>query len=759
MIGSPIPRREDARLLTGRGQFADDLRHDGQVYAAFVRSPHAHAVIEAIRVDPARAMPRVLGVFTGPDLRDDGVGPIPALLAERSGGTRNRDGSIIREPVWWAIAIDRVRHVGEPVAFVIATTPDAARDAADLVEVDYHVLPAVVDAVDALRPDAPQLFDDRPRNVVIDWSTGHEAAVASAFASAAHVERTELFAQRLSPAYLEPRSALASHDAASGRFTLEVCAQAVHALAASLAYGFGVPVASVRCVSRDVGGAFGGKNYPYPEYVACLWAARRLGRPVKWTSSRTEGFVSDSHARDNRIAGEMAFDASGRILGLRVHVHANEGAYIGGGIPFSISLNMERMISGLYVIPAIDLIVQGTVTNTVPVQVYRGVGRTEAVMIVERLVDGAARALGRDVAAMRRQNMVTRFPYHTPCRAIYDSGDYVACLDRVLAMADWNGFPARREAARARGRLRGIGIGAYIEGTGGPPQEFAAVRVLSQGIVEVPVGSHSQGQGHETTFAQVVADRLGIPYEQVRIVFGDTDRVARGVGTFASRSMVKAGSAALLATDLMLDRARDAAARRLEAARDDIAYQQGRFIVTGTDRMIGLFDLAATDPLEAELMHDNALYAFANGCAICELEVDPETGAVELLRFSVVDDSGRAVNPLVVHGQMHGALVQGVGQALHEHVAYDATGQVLAGSFMDYAIPRADDIPPIVVESRDVPSPTNPLGVKGAGEGGIVAAPPAVMNALIDALAPYGVRDIEAPATPERLWRAMQAHH
>lgn len=409
MIGSPIPRREDARLLTGRGQFADDLRHDGQVYAAFVRSPHAHAVIEAIRVDPARAMPRVLGVFTGPDLRDDGVGPIPALLAERSGGTRNRDGSIIREPVWWAIAIDRVRHVGEPVAFVIATTPDAARDAADLVEVDYHVLPAVVDAVDALRPDAPQLFDDRPRNVVIDWSTGHEAAVASAFASAAHVERTELFAQRLSPAYLEPRSALASHDAASGRFTLEVCAQAVHALAASLAYGFGVPVASVRCVSRDVGGAFGGKNYPYPEYVACLWAARRLGRPVKWTSSRTEGFVSDSHARDNRIAGEMAFDASGRILGLRVHVHANEGAYIGGGIPFSISLNMERMISGLYVIPAIDLIVQGTVTNTVPVQVYRGVGRTEAVMIVERLVDGAARALGRDVAAMRRQNMVTGF--------------------------------------------------------------------------------------------------------------------------------------------------------------------------------------------------------------------------------------------------------------------------------------------------------------------------------------------------------------
>lgn len=755
MIGASIARREDARLLTGRGQFADDLRRDGQAWLTMVRSPHAHAVVDSIRTDSAKAQPGVLGVFTGADLRADGVGPIPALLADRSGGTRNRDGSIIREPLWWAIAVDRVRHIGEPVAFVVAATRDAARDAADLVEVDYRVLPAVVDAADALLPDAPQLFADRPRNLVIDWSSGHEATVESAFVGAAHVERAQMFAQRLSPAYIEPRAALASYDAASGRFALEVCAQAVHSLAAAMARIFGVPPEAVRCVSRDVGGAFGGKNYPYPEYVACLWAARKLGRPVKWTAARSEGFLSDSQARDNRIAGEMAFDARGHILGLRVHVHANEGAYVGGGIPFSISLNMERMISGLYLIPAIDLVVQGTVTNTVPVQVYRGVGRTEAVMIVERLIDGAARVLGHDVAALRRQNMVRVFPYQTPCRAIYDSGNYVACLDRALEMADWRGFPARRTAARARDRLRGIGIGAYIEGTGGPPQEFAAVRVLPEGIVEVPVGSHSQGQGHETTFAQVVADRLGLPIEQVRIVFGDTDRVSHGVGTFASRSMVKAGSAAAIATDMMLDAAGDAAARRMEVAREDVVYQRGRFAVTGTDRSISLFDLARTDALEAELMHDNPLYAFANGCSICELEIDPETGAVELQRFVVVDDSGRSINPLVVHGQMHGALAQGIGQTLHEHVVYDGHGQLIAGSFMDYALPRADDIPPIAVESRDVPSPTNPLGVKGAGEGGIVAAPPAVYNALIDALTPYGVRDISMPATAERIWRAL----
>lgn len=756
MIGASIPRREDARLLSGQGQFTDDMRRDAQVWLAFVRSPHAHAVVDAICTDEAGAQPGVLGIFTGTDLRADGVGPIPALLAERSGGTRNRDGSIIREPLWWAIAVDRVRHVGEPVAFVVATTREAARDAADLVEVDYRPLPAVVDAADALGPDAPQLFEDRPRNVVIDWSTGHAAAVERAFVRAAHVERAEMLAQRLSPAYIEPRSALASFDASSGCFTLEVCAQAVHSLASAMARMLGVPNEAVRCISRDVGGAFGGKNYPYPEYVACLWAARRFGRPAKWTAARTEGFLSDSQARDNRIAGEMAFDAEGRILGLRVQVYANEGAYIAGGIPFSISLNMERMISGLYAIPAIDLIVRGAVTNTVPVQVYRGVGRIEAVMIVERLIDGAARALGRDVAAMRRQNMVRTFPYHTPCRAIYDSGDYVGCLDRALAMADWKGFPARRADAQARGRLRGIGIGAYIEGTGGPSQEFAAVRVLPEGIVEVPVGSHSQGQSHETTFAQVVADRLGLPIEQVRIVFGDTDRVSRGVGTFASRSMVRAGSAAAIATDMMLAKAADAAAQHMEAAREDVVYERGRFVVTGTDRSIGLFELTRAEALEVELVHDNPLYAFANGCSICELEVDPETGAVELLRFFVVDDSGRSVNPMVVHGQMHGALVQGIGQALHEQLVYDADGQLTTGSFMDYALPRAGDIPPITVESRDVPSPTNALGVKGAGEGGIVAAPPAVLNALIDALAPFGVRDLPTPATPERIWRAMR---
>jgi carbon-monoxide dehydrogenase large subunit len=587
-------------------------------------------------------------------------------------------------------------------------------------------------------------------------------------AGAAHVTRLTLVDNRLITCFLEPRAALAEWDPARERYTLHASLQSVHALAANLARILGVAVERVRCVTGDVGGGFGSKIQTYPEYVALAWAARRLGRPVKWVSSRTEGFLTDAQSRDHVLAGELALDAGGRITALRVHSTSNLGAYVAPCIPVSTLTNMERMISGLYAIPAIHLRVEGALTTTVPINVYRGVGRLECVYTVERLVERAARETGRDPVAFRRAGMVRVFPYRTATGALYDSGDYVARLDEAIERAGVAGLPARRAEAARRGRLRGIAVGPYVEGTGGVPQEYAEVRVLPAGIVEVPIGAQSQGQGHETVFAQVVAERLGVPYEQVHIVMGDTDRVARGIGTFASRSMVRAGSAAVEAVDTLIASGKAMAAHLLEAAAVDIEYGDGAFRVIGTDRAIGLFEVArsaaagALPPalgtaLAAAAMHENPAFAFANGCEVCELEVEPETGAVEIAALTVVDDSGRSVNPLIVHGQQHGAVAQGIGQALLERCAYDpSSGQLLSGSLMDYAIPRAADLPAIAVVSRDVPSPTNPLGVKGAGEGGTVGAPGAVIHALLDALAPLGVTHIDMPATPERVWQAIQ---
>ena len=567
---------------------------------------------------------------------------------------------------------------------------------------------------------------------------------------------------------MEPRAALAAWDAATGRYTIHASLQSVHQLAANLARILGVARDRVRCITGDVGGGFGSKIQPYPEYVALAWAARRLGRPVKWASSRSEGFVTDAQSRDHRLTGELALDEDGRITGLRVHSIQNLGAYVATGMPMSIILNMERMVSGVYAIPAIHLRLEGAVTNTVPINVYRGVGRLECVYTVERLIERAARETGRDPAAFRRANMVRAFPYRTATGAVYDSGDYVARLDEAIEQADAEGFAARRAESAKRGKLRGLGLGPYVEGTGGVPQEFAEVRVLPAGIVEVPMGSQSQGQGHETVFAQVVAERLGVPFETVSIVQGDTDRVARGVGTFASRSMVRGGSAAVEASDAVVATGKPMAAHLLEAATADIEYRDGAFRVVGTDRSIGLFEVARAatggklpaalgTTLGAATWHENPAFAFANGCEVCELEVDPETGAVTIVAWTMVDDSGRSVNPMIVHGQQHGSVAQGIGQALIERCVYDSTtGQLLSGSLLDYAIPRADDLPSITVVSRDVPSPTNPLGVKGAGEGGTVGAPGAVINAILDALAPLGVTHIDMPATPERVWRAIQ---
>ena len=767
-IGASVKRREDQRLLTGEGRFADDFNGLGQAHAAFVRSPHAHADVLAIDAAPAKAVAGVLAVFTGHDLAADGVGGIPTLIAERGGNIRSRDGSPFAEPTWLALATDRVRHVGEPIAMVVATTPAQARDGAEAVVVRYAARPAVVDAVAALGDGAPQLHAVATRNRVYDWECGDAAATDRAFASAAHVTRLTLVDNRLITCFMEPRAALAAWDAATGRYTIHASLQSVHQLAANLARILGVARDRVRCITGDVGGGFGSKIQPYPEYVALAWAARRLGRPVKWASSRSEGFVTDAQSRDHRLTGELALDEDGRITGLRVHSIQNLGAYVATGMPMSIILNMERMVSGVYAIPAIHLRLEGAFTNTVPINVYRGVGRLECVYTVERLIERAARETGRDPAAFRRANMVRAFPYRTATGAVYDSGDYVARLDEAIEQADAEGFAARRAESAKRGKLRGLGLGPYVEGTGGVPQEFAEVRVLPAGIVEVPMGSQSQGQGHETVFAQVVAERLGVPFETVSIVQGDTDRVARGVGTFASRSMVRGGSAAVEASDAVVAAGKPMAAHLLEAATADIEYRDGAFRVVGTDRSIGLFEVARAatggklpaalgTTLGAATWHENPAFAFANGCEVCELEVDPETGAVTIVAWTMVDDSGRSVNPMIVHGQQHGSVAQGIGQALIERCVYDSTtGQLLSGSLLDYAIPRADDLPSITVVSRDVPSPTNPLGVKGAGEGGTVGAPGAVINAILDALAPLGVTHIDMPATPERVWRAIQ---
>ena len=767
-IGASVKRREDLRLLTGRGRYAEDVGAPGQAYAAFVRSPHAHADVISFDAKPALAIAGVLGVFGGRDLIADGVGPIPTLIAERGGGIKSRDGSAFAEPVWHPLAIDRVRHVGEPVAIVVGASAAAARDGADAVRVGYAEKPAVVDAVAALAHGAPRLHDGVADNRAYDWECGDPEATARAIASAAHVTQLTLVDNRLVTCFLEPRAALAEWDAATGRYTLHAGLQSVHQLAVNLARVLGVPADRVRCVTGDVGGGFGSKIQVYPEYVALAWAARRLNRPVKWVSTRSEGFASDVQSRDQLLRGELALDAAGRIIALRVHSTTNLGAYVAPSIPISTLSNMERMISGLYAIPTIHLRVEGACTNTVPINVYRGVGRLECVYTVERLVERAARETRRDRVALRRANMVRTFPYRTATGAVYDSGDYVARLDEALEVADVAGFAARRAESARRGRLRGLGIGPYLEGTGGVPQEFAEVRVLPEGVVEVPIGALSQGQGHETVFAQVVAERLGVPFDSVRIVMGDTDRVARGIGTFASRSMVRAGSAAVEASDGLIAMGRTMAARLLEAAAGDIEYDDGAFRVVGTDRAIGIFDVAraaAAGRLPAELgttlgaarMHENPAFAFANGCEVCEVEVDPETGAVQVLALAMVDDSGRSVNPMIVHGQMHGAVAQGIGQALTERCAYDpATGQLLSGSFLDYAIPRADELPSISVTSRDVPSPTNPLGAKGAGEGGTVGAPGAVIHAILDALTPLGVTHVDMPATPEAVWRAIQ---
>ena len=775
MIGSRVLRKEDYRFLTGAGQFTDDVCVPGQAYAAFVRSPHAHARIEAIRKDAALKLPGVLAVYTGEDLAAAKLGGLPCgwLIT----GT---DGQPMKEPPHPCLAQVKVRHVGDPVAVLIADSPGAARDAAERVEVDYEALPAVVDAAQARTPRAPAVHDSAPDNTCYVWSIGDKAAADSAIASAAHVTRLEFRNNRLVPNAIEPRAAIGQYSRADDSYTLHVANQNPHVERLLMtAFVMGLPEHKVRVVAPDVGGGFGSKIFLYGEDVVVTWAAKQLNRPVKWTAERSESFVSDAHGRDHVTVAELATDAQGKFLALRVKTTANLGAYLstfGSCVP---TILYATLLAGQYTTPQIYCEVTAVFTNTTPVDAYRGAGRPEATYVVERLVETAARELGIDPAEIRRRNFIHDFPYQTPVALLYDTGNYDATLDAALKLADVAGFAERRKQAEARGKVRGIGYSTYIEACGIAPSAVAGslgaraglfeageVRVHPTGSVTVFTGSHSHGQGHETTFAQVVGDRLGIPIENVDIVHGDTGRVLFGMGTYGSRSIAVGGTAIVKALDKVIAKGKKIAAHLLEAAESDIEYDRGVFKVAGTDRQktFGEVAFAAYVPHNYPLetlepgLNENAFYdpsnfTFPAGAYVCEVEVDPETGVTHIDKFTAVDDFGKLINPMIVEGQVHGGLAQGIGQALMEGCSYGADGQMVTGSLLDYCLPRAEDLPAFVVDTRETPCTHNPLGVKGCGEAGAIGAPAALMNALTDALA---VKDLPMPATAQTVWQALQ---
>ncbi|MFO0448619.1 MAG: xanthine dehydrogenase family protein molybdopterin-binding subunit [Pseudomonadota bacterium] len=781
-IGASVRRVEDQRFITGRGSYVDDLERPGQVHAHVVRSSVAHGEIRRIGTDAARAAPGVLGVYVGEDLRADGIGDLPCGWF-----VSNIDGTPMFSPSHPVVAVGRVRYVGEPVAVVIAETAQQARDAAELLEVEIDDLPAVATLERALAPGAPAIWDGAPGNVSFHWQIGDRAAVESAFARADHVAKLELVNNRLVCNAMEPRAAIGEYDAGRGEYTLWTTSQNPHVIRILLAtVTLKVPEHKIRVISPDVGGGFGSKAFHYSEEVIAAWAARRVGRPVRWTADRSEAFVSDRHGRDHLSHVELACTKDGRFLALRVSTAANMGAYYSTFGPAIPTFYYAPLLSGTYAIPAIYCDVKGVVTNTVPVDAYRGAGRPEATYVIERIVDRAARDLGIDPAEIRRRNFVPKdaFPYRTALTLEYDSGDYAQALDKALALADYAGFPARKQASAARGKLRGIGLSSYIEACGvGPSKiimtsgggsglfESACVRVNPSGSVVVMTGSHSHGQGHETTFAQLVSERLGVPLESVEVVHGDTGRIQFGLGTYGSRSLAVGGSAIWKAVDKVIAKGKKIAAHVLEAAESDVRFENGRFVVAGTDRGLSFPELAFTahaplrfpsdeiEPgLEETAFYDPSNFTFPAGVHVCELEIDPATGVSEVVRYTVVDDFGTVVNPMIVDGQVHGGVAQGIGQALLGTCVYDEdSAQLVSGSFVDYTMPRADDLPTLAVDYIVTPCPHNPIGAKGCGEAGAIAAPPAVMNAVVDALAARGVGDVQMPATPHRVWQALRA--
>jgi carbon-monoxide dehydrogenase large subunit len=770
-IGQPVRRREDLRLVRGAGRYTADENLPGQVYAAMVRSPHAHAAIRAIATDKAKTTPGVLAVLTGADFAADGLHQIPHKpWSPHPAETRLRNAGGVPpfEAAHWPLPTDKARFVGEAVAIVVGETVNAAKDGAERVEIDYDVLPAVVETVAAARQDAPQVHGARS-NVCFDADLGDLEATEAAFARAAHVTRFETWVQRVTGVPMEPRGALAAYDAETGRYTVYAGNGGAVRLKHDLAAILGVPPEQVRVLMQDVGGNFGTRGMIYAEFALVAWAAKKLGRPVKWIIERHESFLSDYQARDLAVEAELALDDKGRFLAMRGSNLGNLGAHTTN---FAMVQKGVQMMSSIYRMPAAYFRARATLSNTAPTRPYRSAGRPEVIFVMERLIDLAARECGYDRVAIRRKNLVTEkeMPYKNPFGVEYDNGDYIGGMDMALKLGDWAGFKRRRAEAKKRGKYRGISVGTYVDISTGVPREKAEITVKPDGVVELVIGIVSQGQGHETSFAQLVTEWLGVPIESVRFIAGDTDRVTVGGGAHSGRGMRLGSIVIKKSTDGIIEKGLRIAEHLLETAAADIEFKNSRFTVKGTNHAIGLFEVARA-ALERNDMPDDLrgpLYAacdetvleasYPYGAHVCEVEVDADTGKVTLINYAAVDDVGRAVNPLIIHGQVHGGIAQGVGQALLEHAHYDPeSGQLLTGSFMDYAMPRASDLPFYATELSEVPSSTHPLGIRPAGEGGTVPALAVVINAIVDALSELGVRHVEMPATPERVWQAIKA--
>ena len=768
-IGQAIPRFEDSRLLRGGGKFQDDRNVAGQAYAYVLRSPHAHARILSIDPSAARAAPGVLGVYTGADYQADGLGMPKAVMPRK-----RPDGSPMFAPQRPAIVIDRVRYVGDPVAFIVAESLAEAKDAAELIAVEYEMLPSATATYESAQPGAAPVWDECPDNISNFVERGNKAKTDAAFASAARIIRRRYVISRVHAQYMEPRGALGVYDATEDHYTLYADCQYPHRVRQMLANSvFRVPESKIRIVAGDVGGGFGTKGWQYVEHRLVLWASKKLGRPVKWTCERSEAVLADEHARDSVSDIELALDADNKFIGLRLNLIANTGAYVGSDRNLLVPGLMIGTVAGVYHIPAAYTYITHVLTNTSPTAPYRGAGRPEAIYLIERLIDDAARELNVDRVDLRRRNMITpaQIPYQNPLGCYYDSGDFPSNLEMALKAADFDGFEARRAQSAARGKLRGIGVVNAIEQSAAPTQsEYAEIRFDTSGTVQLLMGTKNQGQGHETTYKQILHEKLGVDPNEVVFTDGDTDRVAFGMGTNGSRSTVVGGSAIVFAAEKIVEKAKRIAAHLLEASADDIEFSSGALTVRGTDKSVTLKQVAQAAFVPMRLppgfdggLNESYVYApakdtYPNGCHICEVEIDPETGEPKLVSYVIVDDVGTVINPLTLKGQIHGGIVQGVGQILMERLFYAPdSGQLLTASFMDYAMPRAESMCDIVVKSNPQPTSLNPLGAKGAGEAGCVGALPAVMNALIHALQPAGVETLEMPATGSHIWSALQA--
>ncbi len=774
-IGAAVRRKEDQRFITGRGHYTDDHARPGQTFACFLRSPHAHATLKKIDISAASQMPGVVAVYTGDDFAADKLGNLICGWMIHS-----KDGSPMLMAPHPALARGKVNHVGDAYAVVIAETLAQAKDAAEKIVTDFEVLPAIIDPAQAQAKGAQQIHDVAPDNTIYRWHIGDADATANAMKSAKHITRLDFINNRLVPNALEPRAAVAEYDPGAEHFTLWTTSQNPHVARLVISAFVGVaPEHKLRVIAPDVGGGFGSKIFIYPEEVVCLWASKKIARPVKWTADRSEAFITDAHGRDHVTHAELGFDEHNKIVGMRVKTIANLGAYMSTFSSAVPTYLYATLLSGQYAIPSIYCEVDSVYTNTVPVDAYRGAGRPEATFVVERLMEVSARELALDPAELRKKNFVRTFPYQTVVASLYDAGDYEASLSKAMEIHDAKGFSKRKRESAKRGKLRGIGYSNYIEACGVAPSavvgslgagvglwESAEVRVNPTGTVEVLTGSHAHGQGHETTFAQLVSDRLGISIDQVSIVHGDTDKVQFGMGTYGSRSGAVGMSAIVKALDKVEAKAKKIAAHLLEAAEGDIEFKDGKFTVAGTDKAIAFGELALaayvghkfpTNEIEPGLkegaFYDPTNFTFPAGCHICEVEVDPDTGATTIVKWTAVDDFGTVINPMIVEGQVHGGIAQGVGQALLEHAVYDKDGQLMSGSFMDYAMPRAENFPTFEVGMTETKCPSNPLGIKGCGEAGAIAAPAAVMNAITNAI---GTEEIDMPATSSAVWRALR---